>query len=1052
MVKRFVKYNPAFLEGDELIENFVVRLIDFRMIIRIIRENSVASNQHVLVIGPRGSGKTTLVRRIALEVERDEELDKACYPLIFAEESYNAVSAADFWLEALFHLAEQTGEAHKMRTYQELRRDPDEQRIGERALWELLDFADKIGKRILLVVENLDMLLSEFSDKQEAWKLRHTLMNEPRLMLLATAIGRSEAIDHPAHAMFELFKIHELNALDDQECNTIWELVAGDKLPGEQIRPVRILTGGNARLIALIAKFGARRSFRQLLDDLIDLIDEHTDYFKSHLDAMASKERKVYLALAELWSLSTAKEVAEVARLDVNTASALLSRLVSRGKVVFEDNGKRTKWYRISEGIYNIYYLMRRRGSPSARVNAAVKFMVSLYDPVSAARMLIDETSVLLPEQCRDHYVAFEEVIKNISDQKVLQRIGLATPKIFLDSPYLSEIVKKRLISEGAMSLYEVGEDADMDFKTIKEVLENAHNCFKIKDYVKAIQLLEEVTDKYKSRPEVEIVEQIAIAILNKGLVLDRLNRKGEAIQSYEECVALYGCRSEVDIATLIARALNNKAAILWDSRCEDKAVLACKELIANYKDRSEVIIAEQVARAMFNNGIILTHLNRKDEAIQSYEELIGLYRNRNEVDIATLIARALNNKAAILWDSRCEDKAVLACKELIANYKDRSEVIIAEQVARAMFNNGIILTHLNRKDEAIQSYEELIGLYRNRNEVEIAEWVMGGMYNKGIVLCILNREEEGLQTYEELIDLYNALPEKEISVWVARAMFDKGLVLGSLNREEEELQAYGEFIAMNKERAEMEIVVKVVNAMYIKGLIFSSRNCHEEATEVYEELIVKYNDRQENEIVEKVARAMFQKGWSLGSLKRVDDAIEAYNELIVKYSDYPEKEIVEWVAKAMLDKGITLAQLARYQEAEPVFVQAIEQAPLMWEAYVEFVKLLLKLPERQDDALDLARKYVDTLGLVEQSIDGAIAMFVELAASGYAREALGLLVDSPAEPHLEPLVVALRMYIGEEVRSAVEIQEVAKDVVKRIEARQHAMKSSDAHSPASSL
>ena len=966
MVKRFVKYNPAFLEGDELIENFVVRLIDFRMIIRIIRENSVASNQHVLVIGPRGSGKTTLVRRIALEVERDEELDKACYPLIFAEESYNAVSAADFWLEALFHLAEQTGEAHKMRTYQELRRDPDEQRIGERALWELLDFADKIGKRILLVVENLDMLLSEFSDKQEAWKLRHTLMNEPRLMLLATAIGRSEAIDHPAHAMFELFKIHELNALDDQECNTIWELVAGDKLPGEQIRPVRILTGGNARLIALIAKFGARRSFRQLLDDLIDLIDEHTDYFKSHLDAMASKERKVYLALAELWSLSTAKEVAEVARLDVNTASALLSRLVSRGKVVFEDNGKRTKWYRISEGIYNIYYLMRRRGSPSARVNAAVKFMVSLYDPVSAARMLIDETSVLLPEQCRDHYVAFEEVIKNISDQKVLQRIGLATPKIFLDSPYLSEIVKKRLISEGAMSLYEVGEDADMDFKTIKEVLENAHNCFKIKDYVKAIQLLEEVTDKYKSRPEVEIVEQIAIAILNKGLVLDRLNRKGEAIQSYEECVALYGCRSEVDIATLIARALNNKAAILWDSRCEDKAVLACKELIANYKDRSEVIIAEQVARAMFNNGIILTHLNRKDEAIQSYEELIGLYRNRNEV--------------------------------------------------------------------------------------EIAEWVMGGMYNKGIVLCILNREEEGLQTYEELIDLYNALPEKEISVWVARAMFDKGLVLGSLNREEEELQAYGEFIAMNKERAEMEIVVKVVNAMYIKGLIFSSRNCHEEATEVYEELIVKYNDRQENEIVEKVARAMFQKGWSLGSLKRVDDAIEAYNELIVKYSDYPEKEIVEWVAKAMLDKGITLAQLARYQEAEPVFVQAIEQAPLMWEAYVEFVKLLLKLPERQDDALDLARKYVDTLGLVEQSIDGAIAMFVELAASGYAREALGLLVDSPAEPHLEPLVVALRMYIGEEVRSAVEIQEVAKDVVKRIEARQHAMKSSDAHSPASSL
>ncbi|MBZ4219919.1 MAG: ATP-binding protein [Chlorobium sp.] len=784
MVKHFVKYNPAFLESDELIENFVVHQIDFRMIIRIIRENSMASNQHVLVIGPRGSGKTMLVRRVALEVERDEELEKACYPLIFAEESYNAVSAADFWLEALFHLAEQTGEAHKMRTYQELRRDPDEQRIGERALWELLDFADKIGKRILLVVENLDMLLSEFSDKQEAWKLRHTLMNEPRLMLLATAIGRSEAIDHPAHAMFELFKIHELRALDDQECNMIWELIAGQKLPGEQIRPVRILTGGNARLIALIARFGARRSFQELLDDLVDLIDEHTDYFKSHLDAMASKERKVYLALAELWSLSTAKEVAEVARLDVNTASALLNRLVGKGKVLFEDNGKRTKWYRISEGIYNIYYLMRRRGSPSARVNAAVRFMVSLYDPVSAATMLIDETGALLPEQCRDHYAAFEEVIRSVHDHQLLQKIGVAIPQRFLDSPYLSDTVKNILVVENmSQTKQELLDESAEELKAIIVVLESAHNLFKNEQYEQALQSLDEIIVKYRDCHEVEVAELVATAMLNKGLTLGQQNRQDEEIQSYEECVILYGSRSEVDIARVLARALNNKAAVLWGLRHEDKAVIVYKELVAMYKARSEVIIAEQVAMAMYYIGIILAYLNCEDEAIQSYEELIALYR-------------------------------------------DRPEVVLAEHVAKSMFNKGVVLDHLER-----------------------------------------------------------------------------------------------------------------------------------------------------------------------------------------------------------------------YQEAAPVFVQAIKQAPLMWEAYVEFLKLLLKMPERQNDALKLARKYAETSVLIEQSIEGAIELFVELAASGYAREALGILVDSPAEPHLEPLVVALRLYIGEEVKSAIEIQEVAKDVVKRIDARQKAIR-----------
>lgn len=438
MTRQFVKYNPAFLESTQLVENFVVRQTDLSVIVRSVQENTSASNQHLLVVGPRGSGKTTLVRRVAAEIERDDALCKAWYPLVFAEESYNALSAADFWLESLFHLAEQTGEQRWMDSYHELRREPDEKRLAQRALGQLLDFADHIGKRILLIVENLDMLLSEFSSEDEAWSLRRTLMNEPRLMLLATATARFEQIDHPAKAMFEMFRIHDLKPLNDEECNSIWALVTGEPLPGEQIRPVRILTGGNVRLIALIARFGAKRSFRELLEDLIDLIDEHTDYFKSHLDSMAPTERKVYLALAELWNPSTAKEIAEIARLDVNITSALLKRLASRGKVIVEEEGKRKRWYSISEGIYNIYYLMRRRGGPSARVKAAVRFMVSLYEPIYAVKLLANEANALNPDQCREHIMALVAIMNMLSETQ-LTEIAKYLPINILESPYLDE-------------------------------------------------------------------------------------------------------------------------------------------------------------------------------------------------------------------------------------------------------------------------------------------------------------------------------------------------------------------------------------------------------------------------------------------------------------------------------------------------------------------------------------------------------------------------------------------------------------------------------------
>lgn len=535
MTRQFVKYNPAFLESTQLVENFVVRQTDLSVIVRTVQENTSASNQHLLVVGPRGSGKTTLVRRVAAEIERDDALCKAWYPLVFAEESYNALSVADFWLESLFHLAEQTGEQRWMESYHELRREPDEKRLAQRALGQLLDFADHIGKRILLIVENLDMLLSEFSSEDEAWSLRRTLMNEPRLMLLATATARFEQIDHPAKAMFEMFRIHDLKPLNDEECNAIWALVAGEPLPGMQIRPVRILTGGNVRLIALIARFGAKRSFRELLEDLIDLIDEHTDYFKSHLDNMAPTERKVYLALAELWNPSTAKEIAEIARLDVNTTSALLKRLASRGKVIVEEEGKRKRWYSISEGIYNIYSLMRRRGGPSARVKAAVRFMTSLYEAVPAARLVLDESNSLKPDECRDHITALAEIYRSAQS---IQRIETAKsiPSTVFDSPYLEKGIREEMIAYNTSGNGK-NEEIEKILNEMRTQFDTASRFYHQHNYEATTETLEHLIKQFGQRQEGPVVKMNMVAKILRAKVLLKLDRHKEVLADVMEFI-----------------------------------------------------------------------------------------------------------------------------------------------------------------------------------------------------------------------------------------------------------------------------------------------------------------------------------------------------------------------------------------------------------------------------------------------------------------------------------------------------------------------------------
>jgi len=56
---------------------------------------------------------------------------------------------------------------------------------------------------------------------------------------------------------------------------------------------------------------------------------------------------------------------------------------------------------------------------------------------------------------------------------------------------------------------------------------------------------------------------------------------------------------------------------------------------------------------------------------------------------------------------------------------------------------------------------------------------------------------------------------------------------------------------------------------------------------------------------------------------------------------------------------------------------------------------------------------YVRNTALVEETIEDAIELFVELAASGYTKEALGMLVQSPAQGISTLLWVGLRLFIG---------------------------------------
>ncbi len=585
-------YNPGFLTDDELRHMFCVRVGEFESLLETLRENTGASNQHVVVVGPRGSGKTTLLLRVALEVRSDPELSSRLYPIVFAEESYSVSSCGEFWLECLSRLAQQVPRSDRepdlRRTLEDIRQERNDRVLRERCLGALLDFADREGKRLVLHVENLDMLFSDMMDPDAGWCLRKTLQTEPRIMLMGSATSRFGEIDRPDRPLYDLFRVLSLQPLDRKESAILCKSVSGKAVDDGVARRLQILTGGSPRLLAVVARFGAARSFRTLLSDLLDLVDEHTAYFKSHLESLPPQERRVYLALAELWKPATAREVGERARMETSKCSAQLRRLVGRGVVSNEGGTDRRKLYYVSERLYNIYYLLRRSRGMDSLVGALVQFMDAYYSP-SELQGLVDE---------------------------MVGELGNVDPYT-------------RLIYEAALHRFSgLPALAWHFYRTHREHLPDEVRA----TTETASKLLERAGDKFEKG-------NLRGALRVLAELLQEMDRAEDALAAYDELYNRFGASESVDILAPVVGGQVNKAATLFGLRRLDEALAVCEETWHRFGNHGSFRVFQPAWTAMSIKSAILSVQGRIREHLAICEELLNRLDRLDQQALAGKVA-----------------------------------------------------------------------------------------------------------------------------------------------------------------------------------------------------------------------------------------------------------------------------------------------------------------------------------------------------------------------------------------------------------------------------
>ena len=693
------KFNPGFLSDDELVESFCVRTSEFESIIETLRENTGNSNHHVIVIGPRGSGKTSLLLRVAIEVRRDPGMSSRIFPITFAEESYEVSTCGEFWLECLSRLADQAPQPDEAsdlgRTCRDLRTIQDDRMLADRCLGALLDFSDRASKRLLLAVENLNMMFADMLDPDAGWRLRKTLQTEPRIMLLGSATSRFEEIDCPDRALYDLFRVINLRPLDEQECSALSKAVSGECPESGKVRSLQILTGGSPRLIAIVAPFSAGRPLHELMDDLLELIDEHTEYFKSHLDALASQERRVYLALADLWKPATTREIAERARLGSSTCSAQLKRLISRGVVSDEGGTPRRKQYYLLERMYNIYYLLRRRGSDRV-VQALIRFMAAFYSQSDLLRIdgRIAAEARYADESWRPLYEAA------LTQLRQLPEFRAAVPG---HAPTFATHVVA--FQQMFVDLFEPGL------------------------YHEALEACDSILRRIGSDEAPPLRELVASVLVVKGYALRQLDRPEHALQVYDEAISRFDVSEIPETSAATANAMLNKGVVLNQLNRPDEALELYDDMLERFDRASgQVDIIKDIETALVNRGLALGRLDRPEEAIEVFDSVV-----KRSV-VPQQVAKALVNKGVALSRLGREREALESYNDLRERFGSSEDSEIVEHVAVGMLHKGITLSALNRTQESIGTYDEVVKRFDGSEAPELENTVAKAMVNRAVL------------------------------------------------------------------------------------------------------------------------------------------------------------------------------------------------------------------------------------------------------------------------------------------------------------------------------
>jgi tetratricopeptide (TPR) repeat protein len=753
-------FTPSRTDPKDLEFILVQRQALLQDAVERVRESALTAHKHhLLFVGPRGCGKTHLVTLIVNRLREGDALADRLR-IAWLNEDETCTTLLEFLIKIHAALekrypAEFTSEM--LSAAYDMKQDAALEFVSRHLL-------SALGSRTLLVVtENLDAIFEGLGDSGQK-QLRSFIQENPRLSIVATAQRLVEDLSNRTSPFFGFFQTEHLKPLNVEEATELLQNIArlqeksavveflATSRGRSRVRAIHHLSGGNHRIYIVLSQFITRDSVDALLEPFMKMVDELTPYYQERIRWLPPLQRKIveYLCICE--GTVPVKEISRRLFASPQTISSQLQSLREKGYIEANQRG-RESLYEISEPLMRICVEVKdnQRLQP---LRLLVDFLRVWYED----HELKNRLGQMEPASVASVYLQ-SAIQRNSTEGNLRKKILLENFQSSLSEQMPSEIRKGMIegltnAPEGlllAMQCMNEGKLTEAIRCLDEAIIEDATPADKAYLLLIRPQLYSVLGEGEKEIADYTtvinlpgaLVEQVAVALVNRGFANGQVGDMPRAIADYTQVIDLPGAPVEQ-----VARALVNRGFAYGQADDIPRAI-ADYTAVINMPGAP----VEQVANALVNRGTTHRRAGNVSREIADYAAVIILPGAPVEQVAWALIFRGVTHGRA--GDVPGEIADYTAVVDLPG--------VSVEQVARALLIRGMTHHQAGDVQRAIADYTVIID-----SPGAPVEPVADALYLRGVAHFHKNLKKESQTDFEALIGLQAAPVEQVVDAHLA--------------------------------------------------------------------------------------------------------------------------------------------------------------------------------------------------------------------------------------------------------------------------------------------